>query len=118
MGLSLAVPMELPTHSLVSSLPMRRMFLMVDICLCDTNHRDIAHRRFQLPNPVGPYTGTVNASQFGPSCPQQGLLGVRSVVDDPSAGIYVTALRAPTEQSLPPSEDCKSHVSMKNQPAF
>ncbi|TBU50159.1 carotenoid ester lipase precursor [Dichomitus squalens] len=62
--------------------------------------------RFSLPVPVGPYIDEEDAVDFGPACPQQGSTDVRSMVDDPAAGVLVSEWRYPIRAKLPPSEDC------------
>ncbi|TFK86058.1 carotenoid ester lipase precursor [Polyporus arcularius HHB13444] len=63
--------------------------------------------RFHLPRPVGHYpTGIRDAGAFGPSCPQHNSVAVRSVVDDPSAGLLATSLKTPWQRGAPTSEDC------------
>ena len=63
--------------------------------------------RFRLPTLVRRYAaGVHDASAFGASCPQHDSVAVRSVVDDPSAGLLVTSLKAPWQRGSQPSEDC------------
>lgn len=63
-------------------------------------------RRFQLPVPVGPYTGVENADAFGPACPQQGSDTVGSVIGQLAGIPLVSKLQARAD--VPPSEDCKA----------
>ena len=66
-------------------------------------------RRFNLPIPVGPYTGAGDATAFGSPCPQQDPdLLAGSIVDQFSrvdAGV-ASKLQARADVP-PPSEDCK-----------
>ncbi|KAJ8519353.1 hypothetical protein ONZ45_g3707 [Pleurotus djamor] len=63
-------------------------------------------RRFRLPEPVAPYTGTIRATAYGPSCPQQALdlplpSGLASDVVDLLVNQVFKAV-------FPDSEDCLS----------
>ncbi|KAF4591075.1 hypothetical protein EYR40_009675 [Pleurotus pulmonarius] len=63
-------------------------------------------RRFRLPEPISPYTGTVRATAFGPSCPQHEVRLTLPVglASDAVDLIVNTAYKA----VFPDSEDCLS----------
>ncbi|KAL4263269.1 Carboxylic ester hydrolase [Pleurotus pulmonarius] len=63
-------------------------------------------RRFRLPEPISPYTGTVRATAFGPSCPQHKVRLTLPVglASDAVDLIVNTAYKA----VFPDSEDCLS----------
>ena len=81
---------------------MARLFIL---------HTQTPDRRFDLPIPIGSYSGIVDATKFGSSCPYQGKLGLCNIVDNPDAGIYVPALKEPDALKLPTSEDCKTPMT-------
>ncbi|KAM5535616.1 hypothetical protein V8D89_010783 [Ganoderma adspersum] len=60
--------------------------------------------RFQLPVPVGQYTGVENADTFGPACPQQGSNTASSVLDQLAGVPLASKLQARAD--VPQSEDC------------
>lgn len=62
--------------------------------------------RFRLPVANDPYTGSLNATSFGFSCPQQVPTGfsIPSVVANDTAEIAELLLLV---QTNPPGEDCK-----------
>ncbi|KAF9487790.1 lipase [Pleurotus eryngii] len=63
-------------------------------------------RRFKLPEPIPPYTGTVRATAFGPACPQQ---SVRLPLPDGLAGDAVDLIVNTAYKAVfPDSEDCLS----------
>ncbi len=59
--------------------------------------------RFRLPQAVDAYTGTLNATAFGPACPQQS--GVPPNTDGLPA--EVAALFSSFNAPLPSDEDCE-----------
>ncbi|KDQ26029.1 hypothetical protein PLEOSDRAFT_46151 [Pleurotus ostreatus PC15] len=63
-------------------------------------------RRFRLPEPIPPYTGTVRATAFGPACPQQSVrLPLPGGLASDAVDLIVnTAYKA----VFPDSEDCLS----------
>ena len=66
----------------------------------------IGELRFQLPQPLPPYTGTHNASSFGPACRQQNITARFTFPSflSPSTVELVEELIG----NFPdPSEDCK-----------
>ncbi|KAL4263268.1 Carboxylic ester hydrolase [Pleurotus pulmonarius] len=63
-------------------------------------------RRFRLPQPIPPYTGTVQATSFGPACPQQ---SVRLPLPDGLASDAVDLIVNTAYKAVfPDSEDCLS----------
>ncbi|KAF4580247.1 hypothetical protein EYR40_003229 [Pleurotus pulmonarius] len=69
-------------------------------------NRQTGDRRFRLPEPIPPYTGTVQATASGPSCPQQSAHlplpeGLPSDIVDLIANTAYKAI-------FPESEDCLS----------
>ncbi|KAF7422790.1 hypothetical protein PC9H_010949 [Pleurotus ostreatus] len=63
-------------------------------------------RRFRLPEPIPPYTGTVRATAFGPACPQQ---SVRLPLPDGLASDAVDLIVNTAYKAVfPDSEDCLS----------
>ncbi|KAF4576963.1 hypothetical protein EYR36_004947 [Pleurotus pulmonarius] len=63
-------------------------------------------RRFRLPEPIPPYTGTVRATAFGPACPQQ---SARLPLPDGLASDVVDLIVNTAYKAVfPDSEDCLS----------
>ncbi|KAG9227351.1 hypothetical protein CCMSSC00406_0004110 [Pleurotus cornucopiae] len=63
-------------------------------------------RRFRLPEPIPPYTGTVRATAFGPACPQQ---SARLPLPDGLASDVVDLIVNTAYKAIfPDSEDCLS----------
>ncbi|PIL23720.1 hypothetical protein GSI_13470 [Ganoderma sinense ZZ0214-1] len=60
--------------------------------------------RFNLPVPVGPYTGMQTVDAFGPACPQQGSNAVTTLADQLAGNPVASKLQARAD--VPPSEDC------------
>lgn len=63
----------------------------------------IGNLRFALPQPVGAYTGVVNASAYGPACPQQTGTALNTTYL-PMETLDILALLPP---SVVGEEDCK-----------
>ena len=61
--------------------------------------------RLRVPQPVAPYTGTVNVTTIGNQCIQQAFSNITFPSDVPaSVGQYLAAFVAPAP--VPQSEDC------------
>jgi len=69
----------------------------------------VGNLRFRLPEPIYTYNGSIDATSYGPACPQQKftlpiLEGLPAQVVDDIVNTVFTAL-------FPDDEDCKIHLS-------
>ncbi|KIY62880.1 alpha/beta-hydrolase, partial [Cylindrobasidium torrendii FP15055 ss-10] len=67
----------------------------------------VGNLRFSLPQAVDAYTGAVNATTYGPACPQQ-LAKVPTLPDVPGLEYVQAVFDAATSSSLADDEDCLS----------
>ena len=73
------------------------------------DEHSVGNLRFRLPEPISAYNGSVDATSYGPACPQQKLTlpileGLPAQIVDDIVNTVFTAL-------FPDDEDCKIHLS-------
>ena len=73
------------------------------------DEHSVGNLRFRLPEPISAYNGSIDATSYGPACPQQKLTlpileGLPAQIVDDIVNTVFTAL-------FPDDEDCKIHLS-------
>ncbi|KAL0062982.1 hypothetical protein AAF712_010113 [Marasmius tenuissimus] len=104
LGIALASPLASPTISLDTATVIGTSSGQVSKFLgIPYAQPPTGNRRFRPPEPIAPYTGSVDATKYGTACPQQ-----RDQVPDelPASGIFDILVNIVETAAVPDSEDC------------